>query len=47
MSNKNYFGKIYRVKTPGRKEKYLLFSELGVLCVFARVISFAALESNS
>jgi hypothetical protein len=28
---------------PRRKEKYLLFSELGVLCVLARIISFPVL----
>jgi hypothetical protein len=37
------FKKIYRAKTQRRKEKYPLFSELGVLGVLARVISFPVL----
>jgi hypothetical protein len=37
----NQFKKIYRVKTPRRKEKISFYlSELGVLCAFARVIFF-------
>jgi hypothetical protein len=37
----NHFKKIYRAKTPRRKEKISFYlSELGVLCVFARVIFF-------
>jgi hypothetical protein len=37
----NHFKKIYRAKTPRRKEKiFFCLFELGVLCVFARVIFF-------
>jgi hypothetical protein len=37
----NHFKKIYRAKTPRRKEKIsFCLSELGMLCVFARVIFF-------
>jgi hypothetical protein len=37
----NQFKKIYRAKTPRRKEKISFYlSEPGVLCVFARVIFF-------
>jgi hypothetical protein len=41
MCEKNDFKKDSRAKTPRRKVKYFIFffSELGVLCVFARVIS--------
>jgi hypothetical protein len=40
----NRFKKIYRAKTQRRKEKCLhYFSELGVLCAFARVIPSAIL----
>jgi hypothetical protein len=41
MLNKTTSRKFYRAKTPRRKEKLSTdFSELGVLCVFARVIFF-------
>jgi hypothetical protein len=41
----NQFNKIYRAKTPRRKEKNLLFSELGVLASLRRCSGHALRES--
>jgi hypothetical protein len=35
-----------RQDAKGAKKKYFLVSELGVLCVFARVISFPILQAT-
>jgi hypothetical protein len=44
---RNVSKKIFRAKTPRRKVKNISdFSELGVLCGFARVISFPILGSQ-
>jgi len=40
----NDFNNVYRAKTPSPQRKiFPIFSELGVLCGFARVISFPIL----
>jgi hypothetical protein len=44
---RNDFQKVFRAKTPRRKEKNILyFSELGVLSVFARVSLFPSPQST-
>jgi hypothetical protein len=43
----NDFNKVYRAKTPRAQRKISsYFSELGALCVFARVIVFPTPESE-
>jgi hypothetical protein len=45
--NKTTSTKYIAPRRQERKEKYFsIFSELGVLCVFARVISFPILQSK-